>query len=190
MLYEQLVKDFPLSGLKPMPAVGNKLSLNNLSSEFLNVIRSSEAWALFYNKAMTKAFIKDFQDIEYFPDPEYVKFEFSILPGAGGFIHPHPDTPKKLSTIVLYITDEVWPTEYGGGMQCYSHRTNPNGKFTGTYNEVKFSDVDVLMTAQYRPNTIVGFVRTDNSLHGVPPINHPKGLPRRSVTINFIKEKR
>ena len=46
-------------------------------------------------------------------------------------------------------------------------------------------EVEKLRTFAFLPNQCVIFVKTFNSLHGVPPMTGPPGVMRRTLTINI-----
>ena len=187
--YTELVRTFPgIENFKRID-VGNKLTLNMHEfcvKQFQYVLATQPAWAEFAERIRHREFIDRFRALGDFGLVNAMKFEFSVLPGSGGFIHVHPDTPNKVSTIVIYMTDTEWPVEWGGGLKFYRHRIEPDRDFIG-HKDTSFEEVDTIFHAPFSPNRAVGFVRTKNSLHGVPPLTNPLGTPRRSITINFMR---
>jgi len=117
------------------------------------------------------------------------RFEFSMLPAAGGCIKPHTDQPRKLVTLVVGMCAAgEWDPAYGGGTDVMRPKD-----ITRNYNfvnaQLDFDEVDVLRTFPYRPNQCVVFVKTFNSLHAVRPMRGNGGdLMRKTLTIN-IEEK-
>jgi hypothetical protein len=115
------------------------------------------------------------------------RFEFSMLPAAGGSVIPHTDNPEKVVTIVIaMVGEDEWSTDYGGGtdvLRPYDEKLSferlnkrrPAGK-----------EFEILHTFPFLPNQAVVFTKTFNSWHGVRPMTGPGGpLMRRSLTINI-----
>jgi len=115
------------------------------------------------------------------------RFEFSMLPAAGGCVLPHTDNPEKVITVVISMVGEgEWSVEYGGGtdvLQPYDER------LTFDYLNDQRPDVkefEILHTYPFAPNQAVMFAKTFNSWHAVRPMTGPdNGLMRRSLTINI-----
>ncbi len=110
-----------------------------------------------------------------------VQIEFSSLPAVGGEVAPHPDTPKKVATAVLFL-EPCWQPEWGGAFEVLRHRTTPDADFTNCV--VPWDQVATVETVRVQPARILFMQRTKNSLHGVRPLMSP--YPRRSLTINLI----
>ena len=49
---------------------------------------------------------------------------------------------------------------------------------------VPLKNMNVVKKFTYKRNRLVGFIKTNNSWHGVEPINQPKGIYRRALAIN------
>lgn len=114
------------------------------------------------------------------------RFEFSMLPAAGGFIKPHTDSPQKIITLVIAILNEgEWDASYGGGTEVLKPKdVTKNFNYTNRYLE--FDEVETLKTFEYRPNQCVIFIKTFNSLHAVRPMTgNGAGLMRKTLTINI-----
>lgn len=76
---------------------------------------------------------------------------------------PHLDNPKELFAGLFYM-----PTDFDGGdLEIYRWKEGPK-KFHGKL-EVEDECVELVKTIKYRPNTLVMFLNTINSLHGVTP---------------------
>lgn len=184
--YMALVRTFPPEYLfQPMSGIGDKLSFNERTPGFKAALTERPVWSAFYDAVKADAFPNAFRRLHDFDKTTSVKFEFSSLPGRGGYLHPHTDTAKKVSTLVLHITERGWPHSWGGGLSIYRHRTNPDGDHS-KYEAVNGNELETVERVRFTPNRAVGFIRTNQSLHGVQPISSPDFLPRRSVTINFI----
>lgn len=186
----ELLKQFPpIQELLPYCRVGYKYSVSDGKrgkNAFQGLIAGRPAWRQFY-----KSFVLE-QDLlqlarRYFHilNGRRIKqrTEFSILPGDGGHITPHPDTEKKLVTAVVYFPDPDWQEEWGGefAMVCPTGIVDLVG-----YPRVEFNDVVVVHKVPYRPNTVVFMERSEKSFHAVFPIKAPAGHDRKSITINFM----
>lgn len=183
-LYRRLDSEFPRQAeLHVLTGIGHKLHLNEAHANFKPFLRYSPAWSNFY-RDLTQLEARVRQIVE-FPVTKGYKFEFSALPGDGGFLPPHPDTAKKAATVVLFFPGNAWRRAWGGALEFYRHRTRPDDSFDD-YKDVTWADVDTIYSAAFQENRMVGLVRTGNSLHGVRPLTGPPGSLRRSVTINFI----
>ena len=79
---------------------------------------------------------------------------------------PHTDSVKKVLTLLIYLPEDDSLSHLGTSMFV------PNdSNFTcagGPHH--KFHQFKLLKTAQYKPNSLFGFFKTNNSFHGVEPI--------------------
>lgn len=95
----------------------------------------------------------------------------------GYSIGPHTDGQKERMTLLFYLAkDDSHP---GVGTSVYvpvKHDFICDGK---THHE--FADFRKLWTARYVPNSMFGFVRSDNSFHGVEPSPIVRDLIQVSV---------
>jgi hypothetical protein len=113
------------------------------------------------------------------------KWEFSMLPANGGFLKPHTDAPTKILTLVFPIVDkDEWSVNWGGGTQIYKTIEDKNS-FNRVNAQGEFEQMNTVKTYDFSPNQALLFVRTDNSWHGISPINGPEGVFRRSLTMNI-----
>jgi len=113
------------------------------------------------------------------------RFEFSIVPGDGGYLKPHTDAPHKLITLVIsMIGEHEWSPEYGGGTDV-NRALDVRNAYNHISRSLEFSDVEILHTYPFVPNHCLIFVKTFNSLHSVRPIRAPSGALRKSLTINI-----
>jgi hypothetical protein len=114
------------------------------------------------------------------------RFEFSMLPAAGGYIKPHTDAPQKIVTLVIAVMPPgEWDAAVGGGTEILRPRD-----ITRNYNylnrQFEFADVETLATFPFEPNQAVIFVKTFNSWHAVHPIRgEGSAIMRKTVTINI-----
>jgi hypothetical protein len=97
------------------------------------------------------------------------------LPGYS--IGPHTDGKEEFSTVLFYLPKYADKQDHGTTVYA------PKGKnFTsdGTKHLAR-EKFDVLFTAQFKPNTAFGFIRSDNSFHGVEPTTKERDLIQVSV---------
>jgi hypothetical protein len=117
--------------------------------------------------------------------PLSARFEFSMLPAAGGSVIPHTDSPGKIVTLVIsMVDDDEWDPSYGGGTDV-----NRPKDVRLAYNELNrqagFEDMEVLETFEFTPNQAVIFVKTFNSWHSVRPMTgNGSDAMRKTLTIN------
>lgn len=117
--------------------------------------------------------------------PIYSRFEFSALAADGGYHIPHTDSPGKFITLVIAITEDgQWNPAWGGGTDTLKPK-DPSDTYNYFNRQIDYAKCDVLRTVEYRPNQAMLFVKTFNSLHGVRPMTGPKGVLRRTLTINI-----
>jgi len=93
---------------------------------------------------------------------------------------PHVDKYDKIFSALLYMRPPDDPTA-GGDLDLYRWRRSP--RFVK--HRVVPSDVELVRTIPYAPNTYVAFVNSPRSVHGVSP-RDVTDVPRRYV--NFIAE--
>jgi hypothetical protein len=121
--------------------------------------------------------------------PLSARFEFSMLPAAGGSVIPHTDSPGKIVTLVVSMVDDgEWDPAFGGGTDV-----NRPKDVRLAYNELnrqaRFEDMEVLDTFEFTPNQGVVFVKTFNSWHSVRPMTgNGSQAMRRTLTINIEAE--
>ncbi len=114
------------------------------------------------------------------------RFEFSMLPADGGHILPHTDSPNKIVTLIISMTDEgEWNPEWGGGTDVNQHK-DVKLAFNQTNRQAPFEDMEVLDTFEFSPNQAVMFIKTFNSWHSVKPmLGKGSDAMRRTLTINI-----
>lgn len=91
----------------------------------------------------------------------------------------HTDAPDELFAMLLYfrpLNDEV----AGGDFEIYRWRHGMPRRFVG--REVDSHDAEFVETVEYTPNTLVAFINSGTSLHGVSP-RAPSKISRRLVNI-------
>lgn len=191
-VYQRLLETFPARHLAhPLMEVGVKYNLNESHSNVMQAFPdTSPEWVTFYQKCKN---IPSMQHILAFLgiDVEFhlSKFEFSWLPADGGCVYPHPDTPRKVATLVFMFPPREWEKEWGGGFECYKHKTRSMKEDFSGFRETHWDNMETIETFDYVPNRVIVFHRSNCSLHGVRPCRGPRDIYRQSVTVNFINKK-
>ena len=118
--------------------------------------------------------------------PLAARFEFSMLPAAGGHIVPHTDSPGKIITLVVSMVDEgEWDPAFGGGTDVNRPR-DPALAYNELNRQAGFEDMDVVDSFAFTPNQAVVFVKTFNSWHSVRPMTgNGSAAMRKTLTINI-----
>ena len=96
----------------------------------------------------------------------------------GGYaIGPHTDGRKESRTILFYLPKDDSKPYLGTSVYVPKDKS-----FTcdGTKHH-DFDKFDKVFTAEYKPNTCFGFIRSNNSFHGVEPSNNERNLMQVSV---------
>jgi 2OG-Fe(II) oxygenase superfamily len=132
----------------------------------------------FFYSLNSKPFIKFLENMTgikgLIPDPYYLGAGFHEIKNGGhlsmhaDFNHHKPMDLERRINVLIYLNKD-WKDEYGGQLELWD---NP-------------------MTARQKSvvplfNRCVVFNTTSESNHGNPnPVNHPKGLPRRSIALYY-----
>jgi hypothetical protein len=114
------------------------------------------------------------------------RFEFSMLPAAGGYVIPHTDERNKIVTIVVsMMQDGEWDPAYGGGTDV-NRPKDITRNFNWMNAKAEFDEMEVIDTFDFTPNQAVIFVKTFNSWHSVRPMQgNGSGAMRKTLTINI-----
>ncbi len=108
-------------------------------------------------------------------------YEFSILED-GAYLHPHTDAPAKMVSLLLYFADDDWKPEFGGTTDMYRAK-NPAQDKNWMNRSLDFSQTETIFSSAFRPNRLFGFVKSENSLHGVSPL--VCGPDKKRLSFNF-----
>lgn len=95
------------------------------------------------------------------------KHELRFVRDRSGYaIPPHTDKPKKVVSLLYYLPEDDSQRDFGTGIYVPDEEgfTCKEGKH---YDFNSFTEV---YRAPFLPNSCFGFVRTDNSFHGVRAI--------------------
>ncbi|UDL03793.1 hypothetical protein [Marinobacter sp. CA1] len=98
------------------------------------------------------------------------------------FIGPHTDIPSKIVNILLYLPEDDRHEELGTSMFAPKQM---DFSCPGTQHH-QFEDFHEVDFAPYRRNTAFGFVKTDNSWHGVKPISEASASRSRRDVIQYM----
>lgn len=103
---------------------------------------------------------------------------------------PHTDSPAKVATALFYVPrraqSSFLPGAYSAGTSLYVPK-DPTFRCPGTAHHAR-KDFDLVHTAPYLPNSMFAFFKTDNSFHGVEPVQSPE--PRRLLIYDIRVAKR
>jgi FkbM family methyltransferase len=95
-------------------------------------------------------------------------------------IGPHTDAPHRLFSLLFYFPENRDYSKYG--TRFYVPKDSSFSCPGGPHHN--FSDFNEFGAAEYIPNSVVAFVRTNKSFHGVPQIIEP-GINRRMIITNL-----
>lgn len=101
---------------------------------------------------------------------------------AGYSIGPHTDSPKRLITMMVYLSED---SDHGHvGRSFYA----PKDPFTLAVGHTHhgFDKFEQVGAARYLPNSAFGFLRSDNSFHGVTPMQDEY---QRDTVVYIVRHK-
>jgi hypothetical protein len=101
---------------------------------------------------------------------------------AGSYLKPHTDGPSKCLASVLYLDcgepDETCDTLFYRPRDPAGRAARWDGDFTpSTYVHEEFEDHILVGRSRWRPNRMLTFLRSFDSVHGVAPLS-PQAAPR------------
>jgi hypothetical protein len=91
--------------------------------------------------------------------------------------------------LLLYFRDPDWLDSYGGATEFYSPLDPQRAREWAPTDRIPFEQFKLIGAAGFARNRLSGFVRSDRSFHGVPPIQCPAGMARRALLINIKRLK-
>jgi hypothetical protein len=214
-LYRRLVESFPAVELfRFMQTHGDKWSLSELNNRdnYHQFLRSNSDWRRVYDEVKSSDFIARILgiliqskiDLGLIPAAGSnairmlrnkvlgrglgglrARFEFSMMSAAGGHILPHTDSPQKKITLVMSMVQPgEWDQNWGGGTDRM-RPLDPSENFNFLNRYLRFDQVETIGSMAYEPNQCVIFIKTFNSLHGVRPMQGPREIMRRTLTVNI-----
>ena len=86
---------------------------------------------------------------------------------AGYFLGPHSDLYTKLVVLLLYLAPDNSAEHLGTSL----YRPKEAGFSCPNSKHYPFEDFIRVTTAPYRPNSLLAFVRSDISFHGLEPLS-------------------
>ena len=121
-------------------------------------------------------------------EPVRTTFQISQLPN-GAEVVPHTDAPRKLVSLMLYFRDDEWEDAFGGGTVFFEPRDAERARDWNPTDRIPFSELEEIGSCGFARNRLAGFVRSQNSYHGVRRIEGPPGASRRALLINIKRLK-
>ena len=115
----------------------------------------------------------------------------------------HQDATQKVLSFLLYLDNKGWDNSSEGGTDLWEVTDNVipydksnnsldikmrQGRFKAASHSLKHSEADKIkkfLSIDFKPNRFVGFVRTSNSYHSVPPRILPSNITRDCFQINI-----
>jgi hypothetical protein len=105
---------------------------------------------------------------------------------AGYFLGPHSDLYTKLVVLLLYLAPDNAAEKLGTSL----YRPKADGFTCPDSKHYPFEDFIRVKTAPYRPNSLLAFVRSDISFHGLDPLTeHDVATEGRDVIQYVVHDK-
>ncbi len=101
---------------------------------------------------------------------------------SGYSIGPHTDSPKRLITMMAYLPDDADHPHLGTSV--YAPKDAALLSAGSTHHS--FGHFDQVGIAHYLPNSAFGFLRSDNSFHGVEPMQEEY---QRDTMVYIVRHK-
>ncbi len=190
-IYNEMERSWPEHSLfKSLPELGRKFSLSEMDNEHhWHKMIKSDPWESFHTYVSSDFFIKRVfntlkkNSVEIFVSEKIsTRWEFSMLPGHGGHIKAHTDSPHKVVTLVLSFSED-WPVDVGGTEIFKVKR--PEDSFNFMNRQMSWKKIEFVRRMPFGSNICTLFVKTHDSLHGVRPLNNP-GKMRKTIVINLM----
>jgi len=128
--------------------------------------RSFNQW--FLSEELAQAVLASFSGQRESWPPVTVESQF-IRHRAGYFLGPHSDLYTKLVVLLLYLAPDDNAEHLGTSL----YRPKDAGFSCPNSKHYAFEDFIRVKTAPYRPNSLLAFVRSDISFHGLEPLSEP-----------------
>jgi len=143
---------------------------NGLPPQLRNFWDSFNNW--FLSPHLAQAFLESFAEPlrprigarEVWPEVT-VEAQF-IRHRAGYFLGPHSDLYTKLVVVLLYLAPDARAERLGTSL----YRPKRAGFSCPDSKHYAFEDFIRVKTAPYKPNSLLAFVRSDISFHGLEPL--------------------
>jgi hypothetical protein len=168
----------------------NKGWTSALPSQLQSFWKSFNDW--FLSPELAQAFLESFAEPlrsrigERSEWPEVsVEAQF-IRHRAGYFLGPHSDLYTKLVVVLLYLAPDARAERLGTSL----YRPKREGFSCPDSKHYAFDDFIRVKTAPYRPNSLLAFVRSDISFHGLEPLTETEvGFEGRDVIQYVVHDK-
>ena len=121
-----------------------------------------------------------FGDEESWPEVS-VEAQF-IRHRAGYFLGPHSDLHTKLAVLLIYLA----PDESGAHLGTSIYLPKNPGFSCRNSTHYPFEDFVRVKTAPYRPNSLLAFLRSDVSFHGVEPLSEQDVTSQGRDLIQYV----
>ncbi|MEK6336566.1 MAG: hypothetical protein AABM67_16690 [Acidobacteriota bacterium] len=101
---------------------------------------------------------------------------------AGYFLGPHSDLHSKIVVFLLYLA----PDETSSHLGTSIYRPRQPGFTCDNSVHYPFEDFVKVKTAPYRPNSLLAFVRSGRSFHGVEPLSETDTAQGKRDLIQYV----
>ena len=103
-----------------------------------------------------------------------------------GFL-PHQDHGEKVVALLFYLGDHGWLPDSRGGTQIWSNEDTPHLAGWSEYplTPEERGQLKLHEDVAFKPNRLLGFLKTPNSWHGAFPMVLPPGVYRDCLQINI-----
>lgn len=135
--------------------------------------------ATFINEKMTALMLEKFspyvaQTLGRNTSTDITSETLYVRDHRGYALSPHTDSPEKILTFLIYLAKDSKHKNLGTSVY---RPKDPNFSCNGGPLH-PFENFELLKTAPYQPNTLFGFVKGDQSFHGVEPVqdNYERNL--------------
>ncbi len=95
---------------------------------------------------------------------------------------PHVDQARELFAFLFYFK-KFDDNGDDGGLNLYKKKTKGQWRRTGNNREAEMEDIEIVGHIPYARNTMIGFLNTVDSIHGVTPRQDPNSI-RRYINID------
>jgi hypothetical protein len=120
----------------------------------------------FLSEELAQAVLRSFPDERESWPAVSVESQF-IRHRAGYFLGPHSDLYTKIVVLLLYLAPDNSAEHLGTSL----YRPKQPGFSCPDSKHYAFEDFIRVKTAPYRPNSLLAFVRSDISFHGLEPLS-------------------
>lgn len=159
---------------------------NALPLALQNFWNSFNEW--FLSAQLAEAFLESFTEPlrprigerEAWPEVS-VEAQF-IRHRAGYFLGPHSDLYTKLVVVLVYLAPDARAARLGTSL----YRPRREGFSCPDSKHYPFEDFIRVKTAPYKPNSLLAFVRSDVSFHGLEPLTEADVASEGRDVIQYV----